>query len=162
MQRDSKDILTARHSLAFCIALPVVASLLVNGIIFGFGFDSGGRGEAPLAGTFPGWAIAAIWLALFIALGAAWWDVARHIRQTKSDRRSAQLWLLILLLFCLCYPLYTWGFTSRPMLLFGNLVSIPLAAFAAWRVSRVSKAAALSPLAVSLWVIVATVLMFAG
>ena len=147
---------TPRHSLALCIALPVLASIAVNGVIFALKLDSGGRGQAPLGGILPGYAVASVWLLLFIGLGAAWWEVSRHPGRRAAD---AHRWLLILLLFCISYPLYTWGFTIWPMVLFGNLASIPLAAVTAWRVSRVSRVAAVAPAAVCIWVILATWLM---
>lgn len=143
-----------RHSLGFCIAFPVLASVAVNGVIFALRLDSVGRGDAPLGGILPGTAVGLIWTLLFGALGAAWWDVSRH-----ADPRDAHRWLLALLLFSIAYPLYTLGFTSRPMVLFGNLASIPLAAVTAWRVGRVSRRAALAPAATCLWVIVATWLL---
>ena len=143
-----------RHSLAFCILLPILASLAVNGVIFALRLDSLGRGDAPLGGLLPGTAVGLIWTILFGALGAAWWEVSRH-----DNPRDARRWLLALLLFCIAYPLYTLGFTSWPMVLFGNIASIPLAAVTAWRVARISRRAALAPAAVCLWVSVATWLM---
>jgi hypothetical protein len=58
------------RSLAANLALYLVPPLLLNGIIFGLGWD---RDSTPNPYLPPGWAVGSIWMLLFAAMGTASW-----------------------------------------------------------------------------------------
>lgn len=142
--------------LATNIAVAVGAVLLVNGLIFGLGWDSS-SGE-PVSPSFapPGYVVAAVWVALFAAMAAARWLL---LRAGGGRVRVHDRLVVALLASCLAYPFFAIAPGSLVGGLIGNLLIIALALFAAWNVRRASAPAATLILPVAGWVSFATVIV---
>ena len=99
-------------------AMSIALSLAVNALVFALGWnessDTGDPGWAP-----PGWVVGGIWVVLFGLMGAAT-QVAR-----SNSIRSA---LIVLIVACAIYPLYTGGLQSEAVGLVGNVATLMLAA----------------------------------
>jgi tryptophan-rich sensory protein len=120
-------------SLTANVAVFVLVTLALNGVIFGLGWD---RASTPSPGIPPGWIVGAIWVLLFAAMGVARWAMLRR----PGRRWIAELPTLLGFL-CLIYPLYTSGLSDDRVGLIGNVltaaVAVPIALAAWWR-SRVA------------------------
>ena len=140
---DSKPIL---RSLGANLALFMVPPLLLNGVIFGLGWNRNGM---DLPGLPPGWFVGGLWMLLFAGMGVARWLLLRDGAE-RGDRKAAS-GVELLGFLCLIYPLYTVGLSNDRIGLVGNmvtlLVALPVAAFA-WRRVR---AAGGCVVAVCLW-----------
>lgn len=135
------------------VAAAVAAVLLVNGLIFGLGWDAGGGGDAGQIVAVPGYVVGVIWTLLFAAMATARWLLLR--RGTDDARRVAGL-VSLLLLSCLLYPFYALALHSRVAGLAGNLLTIGFAAVAAFRARPASRPAAALVSLVVAWVVFAT------
>ena len=138
---------SAVRSLPGNLAAFVLPTLLLNGIIFGLGWDAH---TAPSPYLPPGWLVGTIWLLLFTAMGTARWLLLR-----ADGKRSGLVVLLALL--CLIYPLYTVGLRSESIGLAGCIVTAAVAIWVAVRVLRESRAAAGLTALVVAWLLFATV-----
>ncbi len=151
---DSKLIF---RSLGANLALFLVPVLLLNGVIFGLGWD---RSSVALPGLPPGWFVGGLWVLLFVGMGVARWLLLRRGVE-RGDRRAAS-GVELLGFLCLIYPLYTVGLSNDRIGLAGNivtlLVALPVAAFA-WRRVR---AAGGCIFAVCLWLCYASVVTANG
>lgn len=140
---DSKPMF---RSLGANLALFLVPVVLLNGVIFGLGWD---RTSVALPGLPPGWFVGGLWLLLFAAMAVARWLLVRGGVE-RGDRKAAS-GVELLGFLCLIYPLYTVGLSNDRIGLVGNLVTLlvalPVAAFA-WRRVR---AAGGCIVAVCLW-----------
>jgi tryptophan-rich sensory protein len=139
------------------VALFVVPAVLLNGVIFGLGWD---RTSVALPGLPPGWFVGGLWVLLFAGMGVARRLLVRGGVE-RGDRRAAS-GVELLGFLCLIYPLYTIGLSNDRIGLAGNivtlLVALPVAAFA-WRRVR---AAGGCVFAVCLWLSYASVITANG
>ena len=124
------------RSLGANLAVFILLPLLLNGVIFWLGWDKqSADGSGQMQGIPPGWAVGAIWMALFTGMGVARWLLLERAPRWLAEGTS------LLAFLCLLYPLYTSGLRNDHVGLIGNLltaaVAIPLAA-AIWRRSRVA------------------------
>jgi tryptophan-rich sensory protein len=117
-------------------------------------------GEEPAGTGFPGPVNAVIytivpfvWIALFAAIGTAWFLLRAGGRAMAVPSMAAAL----LLANCALYPVYTLGFSSRELGLAGNGLTAVLAAFAIGTALERSPRAALLMAPVVIWVALASV-----
>jgi tryptophan-rich sensory protein len=103
----------------------------------------------------PGYVIGIVWLVLFAAMGVARWLLLTKPMDTIRARRL----ILVLLLFCLAYPVYTLGLKSEILGLGGNLLIIALSLFVVTRLSSISRLAAGLVSLVMVWVSFASFLV---
>jgi tryptophan-rich sensory protein len=138
-------------NLALALLLVAVENLL---IFSGVGFSSSGTTGGDVMAPIPGWIIGLVWTALFAGLG-----VARGLMQAdgSAGARRAAWAVLILLIACAAYPFYTIGLHNKVIGLFGNIITIYFAIWAAVQIGRVRRLGAIAPLAVIGWVSFATV-----
>jgi len=140
-----------RASLAANLAGFVIPPLLLNGVIFGLGWD---HDTAPNQYLPPGWVVGTIWMLLFTAMGIARWLLVRA--GTSTGNREARL-VVVLAFVCMIYPLYTLGLRSDRIGLAGSVATAALAIWIGSKVARRSRAAAgLTGLVVA-WLIYASV-----
>ena len=129
-------------NLATFFAVP----LLVNGLIFGLDLN---RDNVALPGVPPGWAVGAIWMALFLCLGWARW-LLLHAQSSMADG------VTLVAVLCLLYPLYTVGFRSLATGFWGGAVTAVLALAVSLYARRRSRLASTLLLLVALWLTYAT------
>ncbi len=134
------------------LAVFVGAPLLLNGVIFGLGWN---RPRAKAAGIPPGWVVGGLWLLLFAGMGAARRQLADS-SDSPLHERSAE-WVSLLAFLCLLYPLYTEGLRDDRVGLGGNIVTAVVGFAALERSARRSRAAALFLLPTCLWLVYAGV-----
>lgn len=117
-------------NLVVFVGLPLV----LNGVIFGLGWDKATRGaQGMVPGLPPGWFVGALWLVLFAAMGTARWLLLRRNGGRWSELAEGVSGLAAL---CLIYPLYTGGLSDDRVGLAGNVITLALAvplAVLAWR-----------------------------
>ena len=148
--RRRDQAMTSKYA-APTVAVFVAACIVMNGLIFAMGWQdqsASGRGLLP-----PGWVIGLVWIGLFAGLGFAYWRLGRHGLHDGHGRQ----WILWLAAWCLAYPLYTAGLSSRSLSLAGNVATIALALVLAvwlWPHERTSAALVAS---IAVWVAYATV-----
>ncbi len=136
-------------SLAGNLGVFIVPPLVLNGIIFGLGWNGN---TAPSPYLPPGWLVGTIWMALFTAMGAARWLLVRD----TTDAPAA--WRVSLLAFlCMIYPLYTLGLSSEKIGLAGSVATGAVAVWVVARLVRVSRTAAALTGLVLAWLIYASV-----
>lgn len=120
------------------IANPVaalIACLAVNAVIFGAGLQQR-AGGATLAFEPPGWAVGAIWLAIFPMWGMARWHA---LRAGRGGRKLASF-IVVMMVWSLLYPLLSAGFDLyRSAAL--NAVSLVIVGAALLRARKVSASA---------------------
>jgi len=133
-------------SLGANLALFLLPTLLLNGAIFGLGWD---RSSAVLPGLPPGWFVGGLWALLFAGMGVARWLLLR----LGADRgtRRAETGVLLLGFLCLIYPLYTVGLSNDRAGLVGNVITLLMALPVAALALRRSRAAGGCIAAVCLW-----------
>ena len=122
-------------SLGANLAVFLLLPLVLNGLIFGLGWNQSTRAaQGTLPGVPPGLFVGALWMVLFAAMAVARWLLLR-----AGQRRVAESVSLVALL-CLLYPLYTSGLSDDRVGLIGNIitaaVAIPVAVMAWRRVAR--------------------------
>lgn len=132
------------------MAAYIAACLVMNGLIFAMGWQdqsTAGRGLLP-----PGWVIGLVWVGLFGGLGLA------HARLTRRhDGGRARRRIIWLAAWCLAYPLYTLGLSSRTIGLLGNLATIAFALVVAASLVRLDRASGALVALIVVWVTYATV-----
>lgn len=134
------------------LAIFVGAPLLLNGLIFGLGWN---RPRAKAAGIPPGWVVGGLWLFLFAGMGAARTQLANMPRGIFRERRTE--WVSLVAFLCLVYPLYTDGLRDDRIGLGGNMVTAAVGFAALERISHRSKSAASLLLPTCLWLVYAGV-----
>lgn len=117
--------------LAANLGLFVGLPLVLNGLIFGLGWD---RASGPRVGIPPGWVVGSLWVVLFAGMGTARWLLLRAAGGREEQRRVE--WVSLLAFLCLLYPLYTAGLRNDRVGLVGNVITavvgVAVAVFA-WR-----------------------------
>jgi hypothetical protein len=117
-------------SLAGNVAVFVLVTVALNGVIFGLGWNRSGAAGAML-GIPPGWVVGSLWILLFAGMGVARWALLK----ASGHQWVAELPSLLGFL-CLMYPLYTAGLSDDRVGLIGTAltaaVAVPIAALA-WR-----------------------------
>lgn len=136
----------SQRSLAANLAVFVGAPLLLNGVIFGLGWN---RPRAKAAGIPPGWVVGGLWMLLFAGMGTARWELENAPARLFGERRSG--WVSLLAFLCLLYPLYTEGLRDDRIGLGGNIVTAAVGVAALERVRHRSKTAALLLLPTCVW-----------
>lgn len=134
-----------------CVALASV--LLMNALIFGFGWNIPSDQMRRVWFEPPDYVVGAVWVALFALMAFARWQLNGI---TTGQARRARFWITFLLVSCLLYPLYSLAIGSVIGGLIGNLWTIALAVFTISRVWRVSPVAAYCIAPVIVWVTFAT------
>ena len=128
-------------SLGGNLALFILLPLLLNGLIFGLGWNQGTRAaQGQLPGVPPGWVVGTLWMVLFAGMGVARWLLVR-VRGGRWSVTAEGVSLLGIL--CLLYPLYTSGLRDDRVGLIGNVLTVAVAiplTVVAWR--RTAKAGA--------------------
>jgi hypothetical protein len=137
-------------SLAGNLAVFVLLPLILNGVIFGLGWDrQSGAAKGQMAGLPPGWAVGAIWTVLFSGMGVARWLLSKRAPGWLAEGPS------LLGFLCLLYPLYTAGLQNDNVGLVGNIVTAAVALPLAVLVWRWSQAATGCLTAVCAWLLYA-------
>ena len=133
-------------NLGVFVGLPLV----LNGVIFGLGWNRAGGMQVGLP---PGWVVGSLWVVLFAGMGTARWLLLRAASGKVETRRVE--WVSLLAFLCLLYPLYTVGLRDDRVGLVGNVitavVAIAVAVFAWKRV----RAAGMWLAAVCAWLVYA-------
>jgi hypothetical protein len=137
-------------SLAGNLAVFVLLPLVLNGVIFGLGWDRQSAGDkGQMVGLPPGWAVGAIWMVLFTGMGIARWLLVKRAPRWLAEGPS------VLAFLCLLYPLYTSGLQDDHVGLVGNVVTAAVAVPLAVMVWRRSRAASGCLAAVCVWLLYA-------
>jgi tryptophan-rich sensory protein len=129
------------------------AVLLLNGLIFGLGWNASPSTVNPSAFTPPDDVIGIVWEGLFALMGTARWLLNSHAEAGASQARTR---ITMLIGFCLLYPFYSLAIGGAVGGLLGNLGTILLSVFTATYVWKFSKPAAFMISLVTLWVMFAT------
>jgi tryptophan-rich sensory protein len=136
-------------SLTGNLAAFIVPPLVLNGIIFGLGWNGN---TAPSPFLPPGWLVGTIWMVLFTAMGIARWLLVR------GEEAPSRSWLVSLLAFlCMMYPLYTLGLRSETIGLAGSVGTAVIAIWVAVRLVSASRGAAALISLVLAWLMYASV-----
>ena len=143
---------------ALCAVLLAVLANLYIFVLRPFGATQGiPIGETGPVGAVIGTIVPYVWLGLFAGMGAAFWLLVR-----KRQGMGSGAWLVVvLILLCAGYPVYTANLNQPLVALAGNGAVVAVAAIAAWRSAPVSRAAALLLLPVIGWVSLASVALVA-
>jgi tryptophan-rich sensory protein len=141
----------AVKSLGGNLAAFLLPSLLLNGLIFGLGWDGN---SAPDPYLPPGWAVGTIWMLLFTAMGVARWMLVRNVPANSGSHDRPIVWLAFL---CLIYPLYTGGLRSETVGLAGSMSTAILALWVTVQIAKPSRAAAALTGLVVAWLAYASV-----
>jgi tryptophan-rich sensory protein len=142
--------------LAVWIALTIsIVLLLATG--GSTGFDEGSPRGAPW--TPPGAVIGAVWTLLYTLMGLALWAI-NHI--SSKHRWRARGFVLALIGFCLVWPFYAFGTSSRWPGLLGNLGILALAVLAVIQLLPSSRLAASLVAPVAIWITIATATILDG
>ena len=139
-----------RVALVTNLAAIVGATLAINGLIFGLGWDGGPDPASTSRLTPPGWVVGSVWMVLMAALAIARW------RLGGPDAAAERGWVTLLIVSCLAYPFYAIATRSLAAAFAGNLATIALAGFVAGRVWPASRAAAACVAPIVPWVLFAT------
>jgi translocator protein len=103
----------------------------------------------------PGYVGGLVWTILFALMGYVYWQLGLSILPAAKSGRNAVTGLI---LFCLAFPFYTFGFQSPAMGIVGNLSTIAFAVVCIVLIARVEVLPALLLVPVVLWVSFATFL----
>ena len=134
------------------MSLAVASALIGNAIIFAMGWN---RQPEEIYPSFapPGWAIGAIWVVLFAAMGAARWLLVK-----AGDTAHAR-GVTYLLINCFLYPYYTSGLQSGWVGLAGDILTIAIASVLIIRTAKTTPRAAALLALVLAWALFAAVLI---
>jgi len=132
-------------SLAANLIGSIVLVLVLDGLIFGLGWDL--RSAVPT--DMPGWFVASVWIMLFALMGLARWHLA-----TIDDRSKSRGVVIVtaLIVLCAAYPFYALLTGSRIAGLAGNIITIVVAAAAMYGIWPLSRKAAILVFPVVPWV----------
>lgn len=138
------------------IVLFVSLAVLGNIAIYVFGWSQ--EGEDIIRPRFapPGYVVGIVWLFLFALMGTARWFV---VQSTHGRTINHSRWIIFLAIFCVFYPLYTFGLSSWIAGLIGNIATILLTTWVIYQVQTSSKRAAKSLLPIIVWVSFASVII---
>jgi tryptophan-rich sensory protein len=109
------------HILLYSILIPIIAAVMMNGIIYTFGLNK--QYDKNIINPYipPGYVIGTIWVVILGLLGYS------HYLLYKLNNRISftSLFLIFVILFCISYPLITWLKQKSESLL--NLITLILA-----------------------------------
>ena len=109
------------HILLYSILIPIIAAIMMNGIIYTFGLNK--QYDKSIINPYipPGYVIGTIWVVILGLLGYS------HYLLYKLNNRISftSLFLIFVILFCISYPLITWLKQKSESLL--NLITLILA-----------------------------------
>lgn len=136
--------------------IAVALTLILNGMIFAFGWNL--RPGSPVRPAFapPGWVIGLVWVVLVAGMAVAWSRLGGRAEAVRVRRG-----VLLLIGLCLAYPFYALAGNSPWVGLAGNLVTGCLVAVVALASLRHDRLAALLVGAVALWIAYATAIVVA-
>lgn len=143
------------RGLTATILTALAVTLILNGMIFAFGWNLNPTTIVRPSFAPPGPVIGAIWVVLVAGMAAAHWKL-----RTLGEGRLA-CGVLILLAVCLGYPFYALASNNQWIGLAGNIVTLLLSAWLAWKVWPITRFAGLPLAAVALWVTYATAVVVA-
>lgn len=134
------------------IFIPILISVLLNGLIFSMGWDGVRGGEQSLLP--PPWLIGTLWVVWLGFMGWAKWIVS-NIETDKAHK--AGLWIIALMVYCWLYPFYALAPEGELGIMLGNIGSIFLTAYVFYRVRSVSLKASRLIFPIIIWVVYATI-----
>jgi translocator protein len=145
-----------RTGLTLSIVVPLVAVLVINGVIL----STNGMQNPDYAAVSwdpPGWLVGAIWTVIYPLWGAARWNVST----TDDVRAGRSMWVAALIVWGLCYPVVV-SFTGTLGSVIANVFSLLLAIAATIRVWPVSMTAVAMIAPSIIWLCIANALGFAA
>jgi tryptophan-rich sensory protein len=107
--------------LLYSILIPIIAALMMNGIIYTFGINKQNNKNIINPLIPPGYIVGTIWIIIFGLLGYTHY----LLYKLKDGISFTSLFLIFVLLFCIAYPLIT-GLKEKSGLLL-NLITLILA-----------------------------------
>ncbi len=125
-----------RSGLTISAVAPLIAAVLMNGVVYGLGWNSNDPAYEAVAFNPPGGFVAVVWLIIFPLWGAARW----YAYQTGLAGRRVSYWIVALMAWSLLYPVITSGSNTTVSAL-ANLASFALVIAATLRARAVSKRA---------------------
>ncbi len=143
-------------SLVLNVLLAVGAALVMNGLIFGLGWNRSTDYATKPSFEPPGYVVGLVWEGLFALMATARW-LLNSRSGTGASRARALVTLLII--FCLLWAFYSLAIGSLIGGLLGNLGTIAIASFTVARLGAISKTAAFLIMPVVLWVTFATAIV---
>ena len=104
------------------ILIPIFVALIVNYLIFSYGWNKVYKKKQVNPLLPPGYIVGLIWMILFGILGYV------HYRLYKLNNKSniATIYIILFIIFCLAYPFLTNGLEEKKVLLL-NLITLILA-----------------------------------
>jgi len=141
------------RSLVLNLLLSLGLVLLMNGLIFSFGWGTGSTTHSKPWFNPPDYLVGLVWTGLFALMAIARWMMNFP---SKTSPAQARNWITLLIGFCLLYPLYSLALNSFIGGLIGNLATIVFASFTIVRVWSISQLASVLIMPVVLWVAIAT------
>jgi tryptophan-rich sensory protein len=143
--------------MAFFVGL----TILINGVIFSFGWDISSD-KAALCRPYvepSGELIAIVWIILISLLSIARW----HLNQfNQSIIKTTKSWLSTLIILCITYPFYSIainGIAGIFIGLIGNTVIIAIAIYNISLLTKISNLALSLTLPTLIWVLFATTII---
>lgn len=133
--------------LWFNVAVPVVVTIAVNGVIFLSGWNETSDVGAPDSALPPGPIVGLIWVALIALTGLSRWLYV--IDTGRRDVRSWMPWAIAAA--CIAYPFYTDGLSADGPALTGTLITLAFTALVMFALSPLSKRAANAMLPLAVW-----------
>ena len=138
--------------LALSMAIPLLAVVVGNGLVYAFGNMQNPDYEA-VAWNPPGWLIGAIWCVIYPLWGAARWQTA----SAHDPRAQRSWWVAGLIVWGLLYPIIT-AYVGTLGSVLANGLSLALAVVAAIMVRPVSTAAFWLIVPSLVWLVIANTL----
>lgn len=86
--------------------------------------------------------------------------LAFSFSKTIKKQKTYAVWIFVLFLFCIFYPVYTFGFSNLRLMIAGNLMTVTLASFISGLLYSSFKIESFIIFLISLWVMFVTYLMF--
>ena len=128
---------------------------LINGVIFSYQIDGvTGINAQDSEYFFPSSKIIGfVWTFLMACLA---FSFSRVVKQNTI----LAAWIFGLFLVCILYPIYTFGFSSLPNMILGNLLTIALASFVSGALFTYYKLESFLTFLVPVWVSFVSYLMF--
>jgi len=116
-----------RLSLVRNVLLAMTLGRGIFGLVLGFGGDRRTAAPEALWLWLPGWVIALVWVVLLAFLGASRWLLNSY---TIIGAGQARGFVTLLILVCVCWPLYSLLPGSLPVALAANILTMLLTAVA--------------------------------
>ena len=137
------------------ILLALVIMGLINGVIFSYQTDGvTGINAQDSEYFFPSSKIiGSVWTFLMASLA---FSFSRVVKQNTI----LAAWIFGLFLVCILYPIYTFGFSSLPNMILGNLLTIALASFISGALFNFYKLESFLTFLIPVWVTFVSYLMF--